>query len=78
MKSNEMLNLYLQKKAVNEDLSIGNTLISALSKAEGKYKAIISDYENAIKLGDKATEFERIRFIYQVLLKIKWLQVKQV
>ena len=44
------------EKAVNEDSSIGNTLISALSKAEGKYKAIISDYENAIKLGDKATE----------------------
>jgi hypothetical protein len=47
------------EKAVNEDLSIGNTLISALSKAEGKYKAIISDYENAIKLGDKATEFAK-------------------
>ena len=44
------------EKAVNEDSSIGNTLISALSKAEGKYKSIISDYENAIKLGDKATE----------------------
>ena len=44
------------EKAVNEDSSIGNTLISALSKAEGKYKAIISNYENAIKLGDKATE----------------------
>ncbi len=44
------------EKAVNGDLSIGNTLISALSKAEGKYKAVISDYENAIKLGEKATE----------------------
>ena len=44
------------EKAVNGDSSIGNTLISALSKAEGKYKAVISDYENAIKLGEKATE----------------------
>ena len=44
------------EKALNEDSSIGTTLISALSKAEGKYKAIIGDYENAIKLGDKATE----------------------
>ena len=44
------------EKALNEDSSIGNTLISALSKAEGKYKGIISDYENAIKLGDKAIE----------------------
>jgi len=44
------------EKAVSEDSTIGNSLISALSKAEGKYKAIINEYENAIKLGDKATE----------------------
>jgi len=44
------------EKAVSGDSSTGNALISALSKAEGKYKAIINEYENAIKLGDKATE----------------------
>jgi hypothetical protein len=44
------------EKAVDEDSSIGNTLISALSKAEGKYKSVISDYEKAINLGDKAIE----------------------
>ena len=42
------------EKALDENERIGKTLIDALSKAEGKYKSIISDYENAIKLGDKA------------------------
>tara|TARA_R110001599_G_scaffold1690_2_gene8369 strand:- start:382 stop:750 length:369 start_codon:yes stop_codon:yes gene_type:complete len=42
------------EKANNGDVQIGKTLISALSKAENSYKGQISDYENAIKLGDKA------------------------
>ena len=42
------------EKAVNEDSNIGNSLINALSKAENKYKSVISDYENAIKIGEKA------------------------
>ena len=44
------------EKAVNGDSSIGNTLISALGKAESKYKAVIDDYEKAVKLGDKASD----------------------
>jgi len=42
------------EKANNSDVQIGKILISALSKAENSYKGQISDYENAIKLGDKA------------------------
>ena len=42
------------EKAVNEDSNIGNSLISALSKSEGKYKSVINEYEKALKLGDKA------------------------
>ncbi len=44
------------EKANKEDISIGNTLISALSKAESKYKGQINQYEKAIKIGDKAIE----------------------
>ena len=44
------------EKANKEDVSIGSTLISALSKAENKYKGQINQYEKAIKLGDKAIE----------------------
>ena len=44
------------EKAIDNDASIGVTLINALSKAESKYKSVINEYEKAIKLGDKAIE----------------------
>ena len=42
------------EKALDENERIGKTLIDALSKAEGKYKSIISDYQKALKIGEKA------------------------
>jgi hypothetical protein len=42
------------EKTVNNDLKIGQSLISALGKAESKYKAIINDYQSVIKIADKA------------------------
>tara|TARA_R100000995_G_scaffold24400_2_gene10522 strand:- start:901 stop:1239 length:339 start_codon:yes stop_codon:yes gene_type:complete len=42
------------EKTVNNDLKIGQTLISALGKAETKYKAIINDYESVIKIAEQA------------------------
>lgn len=43
-------------KVIDGDVLIGKTLISALSKAENKYKSQINEYEKAIKLGDKVIE----------------------
>lgn len=43
-------------KVIDGDVLIGKTLISALSKAENKYKSQINEYEKAIKLGNKAIE----------------------
>ena len=42
------------KSAVDKDLGIGTTLISALGKAENAYKKIQADYKNAEKLGEDA------------------------
>ena len=42
-------------KANDGGLKIGETLIDALSKAEQKYKQNISDFEKALKIGEKLT-----------------------
>tara|TARA_R100001086_G_scaffold242801_1_gene170886 strand:+ start:624 stop:1517 length:894 start_codon:yes stop_codon:yes gene_type:complete len=42
------------KKVIDKDLKIGTTLISALGKAENKYKAIINEYQSVIKMGEQA------------------------
>jgi len=42
------------KKTVDQDLKIGQSLITALGKAENKYKSIINNYESVVKIGEKA------------------------
>ena len=44
------------KKAIDEDSQISISLIDALSKAENKYKAVINEYQKAIKEGEKAED----------------------
>jgi hypothetical protein len=42
------------KKIIDKDLKIGQTLISALGKAENKYKSLINEYISVAKIGGKA------------------------
>ena len=42
------------EKIIDKDLKIGQTLISALGKAENKYKTLINEYISVVKIGEKA------------------------
>ena len=42
------------EKIIDKDIKIGQTLISALRKAENKYESLIKEYISVAKMGGKA------------------------